>query len=243
MTNNLKKNIILMLIMVVVFSVGCSSNKDKSNSEPELYESDEYTIICENENYYMSFIMKNKENIINEEQKNDDIQDAIIAPSVNFNSIKEMKDAIKNNKFTSEQVKCIKSKFKRDEAGRIKLCNPDKLYEPTLPTQFEDFKIYLHGERYDFLFTLEDNISCSFFLYDEERYHKEFEQRKYFYEDEHTVLNKTESVSDRNATVFYYTTAAEMPRKDIHYTLSVNEKNCIYLNHIFMSDPQQFLWL
>ena len=84
--------------------------------------------------------------------------------TVQFKSLAEMKNAIKNNKFTPSQAAIIKTFFPKDSNG-IKICNPDRLYKPVLPDNLEYDEVSLSGEMYSFLVNSNSNFSLAFFHY------------------------------------------------------------------------------
>lgn len=148
---------------------------------------------------------------------------------VKFKSLAEMKNAIKNNKFTPSQAAIIKTSFPKDSNG-IKICNPDKLYQPVWPNIFgENVAVYLHGESYGFLSISDCPIYASLHIHTKESYEETFERQytNFFdYGDPKIISISDETYNKLPTKVYNYTTVSGTLRQ-VRYRIESNNKTLI----------------
>lgn len=145
--------------------------------------------------------------------------------TVQFKSLAEMKNAIKNNKFTPSQAAIIKTFFPKDSNG-IKICNPDRLYKPVLPDNLEYDEVSLSGEMYSFLVNSNSNFSLAFFHYMTKDVFDRSLKNEFDLYSNHliTITSVQDEMFDNlfTKTYYYYTKNCEM--KSIAYTIDSNGK-------------------
>ena len=145
--------------------------------------------------------------------------------TVQFKSLAEMKNAIKNNKFTPSQAAIIKTFFPKDSNG-IKICNPDRLYKPVLPDNLEYDEVSLSGEMYSFLVNSNSNFSLAFFHYMTKDVFDRSLKNEFDLYSNHliTITSVQDEMFDNlfTKTYYYYTKNCEM--KSIAYTINSNGK-------------------
>ena len=135
------KRFICCLIVIILILTGCSASG--------------YQLINENGNYYILYEGQP------EPTNPNDIVDGP-APVVRFSSISEMRDDILAGRFSQEELAQI-SKFRRDDQGRILLCNMSTLFAPSFPSIFEEYRVGWQGNSY-YLFFNSKNFNHSTFL-------------------------------------------------------------------------------
>lgn len=147
---------------------------------------------------------------------------------ITFESLADMKRTIKNNSFTRSQAAIIKTSFKKDENG-IKICDPDKLYQPMNVNGLNYTGVCLGGEIYAFFIHFAGDLHGMFIYHSKEDFDKHF---KYAYTDyfEHGNVTITSVVDGHYGNVptkeYYYTTVSGV-LKEVRYTLNVNGKTLI----------------
>ena len=163
--------------------------------------------------------------------------------TVKFESLAEMKNAIKNNKFTPSQAAIIKTFFPKDSNG-IKICNPDRLYKPVLPDNLEYDEVYLSGEMYSFFVNSNSNFSLAFFHYmTKDVFDRSLKDEFDLYSNHLITITSVQDEMFDNVlmkTYYYYTKNCEM--KSIAYTINSNGKKLqvleTYILKAFVSDLQ-----
>ncbi len=149
--------------------------------------------------------------------------------SVKFESLAEMKNAIKSGKITKRQADIIKASFPEDSNG-IKICNPDKLYQPVWPNIFgENVAVYLHGESYGFLSISDCPIYASLHIHTKESYEETFERQytNFFdYGDPKIISISDETYNKLPTKVYNYTTVSGTLRQ-VRYRIESNNKTLI----------------
>ena len=159
----MKKLIALILVVFMTLTViGCSDENANSsvNSESNLSNNTESsnttgslkhsvtttindTVKCELEvidgQYYLLNFGKDISNIIGS---------GMPATDIAFKSIDEFVNTIKGGNFTRGQYNTMVNHFKKDGSGRIKICNPNKIYEPIAPDKAYVAGVNWTGEKY-----------------------------------------------------------------------------------------------
>lgn len=163
--------------------------------------------------------------------------------SVKFESLAEMKNAIKSGKITKRQADIIKASFPEDSNG-IKICNPDRLYKPVLPDNLEYDEVSLSGEMYSFFVNSNSNFSLAFFHYmTKDVFDRSLKNEFDLYSNHLITITSVQDEMFDNVlmkTYYYYTKNCEM--KSIAYTINSNGKKLqvleTYILKAFVSDLQ-----
>ena len=211
-----KYSSLIVLLALFVILAGCG--KQSSNARV-IASHEDYSIVTDDDGCYLVFDEKGKfANDVN------DLSASIAAPSLSFKSIEELRDKMLEGKLSVEEKTTIQ-KFSKDDAGKIKTMDFDNLYTPLVPTDSEIGAVsWSGGELYTFYIDSEICSSMKLRVLNESNYASSFKNQ---YEDklhnnDLVDIYKTETIEDRNATVYYHTTiAGEL--KAIQYTLEVNE--------------------
>lgn len=142
---------------------------------------------------------------------------------ITFKSLADMKRTIKNNLFTKSQAATIKTCFKKDENG-IKICNPDKLYQPTLPTGLHASSVCLNGEFYSVSVTATDlPLYVQTHFWSKEDFESRWNRRKDYTYYSDTGVEKAETVEGIPAKAYYCSTNV-CDIKLLVYYMEVNGK-------------------
>ena len=152
------------------------------------------------------------------------------APAIYFTSTKEMKEDILKGTFTKEELKEL-SRFHRDKGGAIRVCNLDKLYEPTYPADLNP-TVRWHGYYYTWEF--DSDVSSSSFVMSFNTYpdypdaYELWHLGPLAYRRENAdIIKSVTTTSDRNATVIKYTTADNRTIKSFWYKIESGDKTLL----------------
>ena len=126
---------------------------------------------------------------------------SVIREGTSFKSVNEFVSALKKGEFPSGELPAI-NRFEKDELGRIKICNPDKIYEPLSPKEFSPGVVFWSGESYSF--PLNGPHYAIIYVNKNEIYQRNFkEQWENFY-----GLGKIEKTESKdNCTETYFSTS------------------------------------
>lgn len=206
--------IISCILMATMIFSGCSFSKQKHRD----IQLAGYTITDHDGVFYLNF---HKEN----ESESEANESGVVVTGLLFESLGEMKETIKNSKFTESQLEIIKSAFPKTDKG-ILLCDAEQLYEPTTPVGFSAKTVYYAGgEEYSFAMTdsaggTEVRFSHHSSAVYADRYTSEYEN---FLQNDQIEFIRQETEGERNSTVIYYRTGvAEL--KSVQYTIRLQEK-------------------
>ena len=194
--------IILMLSLVMTLIVGCSGELP-------------YEIVQEEGEYYLVFDVV----------ENPDIEAGyVVKPAVGFASIREMKHDIETGNFTQDELNKI-AQFPKDGEGRVQICDISGLYEAVYPSTYTVSNVTWTGTSYSF------GIGCETWEVYDNFYtipKVQFEHEVNFcanFDTETTLKNVSRTtVTDRNATVFSFSTVTGDEMKGIYYTITQGEK-------------------
>lgn len=223
-----KLNKTFVCLLLVLFCL--SSCTHTSNNV--IIDNDNYTIATEDDMCYLSW---KKDFSDAYSGKNTELS---VMHDLSFKSISELYSKIKNNCFTEYELSHIQKVFTHDETGRVRVCNISKLVVPILPEQVSTGTVYWGGETYAYSLDFPDNVHGYFICLKSEAFTQRYKMEYIDYIDNPLfTLKETKTVSDRNATEYYYTTS-QGRLKAIQYTLEsgnkkifVCEKYALELNH------------
>ncbi|MBO5403229.1 MAG: hypothetical protein J6A85_08680 [Clostridia bacterium] len=223
-----KLNKTFVCLLLVLFCLSSCSHA----SDNEIIDNDNYTIATEDDICYLH-LKKNFSDAYSYEN-----MAPYVMHDLSFKSISELYSKIKNNGFTEYQLAHIQKVFTHDESGRVIVCDINKLFVPALPEQGSVGKVYWGGADYSYSLQFSDNVHGFFICSVSEIFNQRYQTGYVDYIDNSLfTLGETKTVSDRNATEYYYTTS-QGSLKAIQYTLEsgnkkifVCEKYALELNH------------
>lgn len=160
---------------------------------------------------------------------------------ITFESLADMKRTIKNNSFTRSQAAIIKSSFPKDENG-IKICDPDKLYQPTMPIDLHTSSVYLSGEFYSVsVATTNLSLYGQAHFWSKEDFESRWNRRKDYTYYSDTGVEKDETVEGIPAKAYYCSTNV-CDIKLLVYSMELNGKKLrIIEDYILRADADSDL--
>ena len=148
------KKMLCLLLCVSLFLCGCApvvnlptttvKNTTTEAPIPNTTTPPRVTITVENGQYLLEFSEGNSASNA----------EAVDVPT--FSDLGKMKAVIEQGKFTEAQIKAIKT-FSKDANGKIKILDPNNLYEVTTPEGFKRNYIAWRGKYYDMDYVHEYN--------------------------------------------------------------------------------------
>ncbi|MBE6639790.1 MAG: hypothetical protein E7616_10185 [Ruminococcaceae bacterium] len=201
----MKKYMSIWILVLIVFVLCACAKNDHIQDDAEkggiITDTNAgYEIEMINGEYYVVFEEEKYKNNVNASQ---------VEPYLTFSSVSEMKDKVLNGKLTEEEIKTM-STFSKDETGRVKVCNFEKLYIPSLP---EDVvftgQIVWAGETY---YPSLKSDSCgvhTFAVQTKELYdYKLKDTIDKIHNNKLVTITETIQTEERNAMVYLHTTSA-----------------------------------
>ena len=117
-----------------------------------------------------------------------------------FDSFAQMKDTIKNQKFTRSDLETMQLRFPKKADGTIPICRVDTMQMPILPSgALPDYPILWSGARYELAISLPEygeKAFCFFVYHTKDSYQKDYE---YYYKDADDERYTVRELEDRNA--------------------------------------------
>lgn len=214
------------LILAVVLCVGCTVR------EKQPYISNKYVLEYEGDKCYMCFEGESK-------PKENDGTCIITEPVIGLPSLVDFKDSLLNHKFTEEQLNTIRSYFNKGDNNRIEICNPNKLYQAVCPEDLEFKYFYWQGLTYKWLID-RPRIRGEAFRYITKDIYDEYLQDKYYEFSGMATVTKTETIEDRNSTVYYYTSSDD-EYKRVCYVLEQGDKTLYIAEEHKLNETQPIL--
>ena len=199
----------LTVFLVVILCAGCSQ-KDAP------YISNEYVLEYEGDKCYMVFKGERRP------QTQDSLMDGAREMGFGCSSLSELKDSILNHKFTEWQLDRIRLDFSKGDDKRIQICNPNKLYQAVCPEDLELKYFYWQGLSYKWLINRPQIRGEAFSYITEDSYH--YLKDIYYEISEWNTVTKTETIEDRNSTIYYYTSSSGNEYKRVCYVLEEGDK-------------------
>ena len=202
----MKKYICILLVILLLALSGCSK-------EVEVLSNDQYRIMEKGGQYYMELHKPVGSSSGNA------LEGTAQAPyNIQFSSLKELKNAITEGKFTEKQLAHMQENFPRNKSGNVLLCNVNKLYNAAVPEGVEVGSIHWYGDNYSFMLNEDGRLNfCSKNAYDE------FMSSMEVNADAVSIVDET-TTSDRNAKVVEFKNLLGEPRKRITYSFTANTK-------------------
>lgn len=137
-----------------------------------------------------------------------------------FETISDMQSKIKNGDIPERQLASLQA----DSTNNVlEICDPDELWDLTMPGDLAYDYIVWHGNTYSFQFIQTDLLGY-FECCDEETYHQQFEENYGPFSNENCSVFADKSISDRNAREVMYMTRSAM-LKDVLYNFSSAQWN------------------
>ncbi len=198
----------IALLLLTMVSVLASCKKDDINST-------QYKIEKIQDQYYLLI-----------ETNGSDISSGFnsVAAEIQFDSVKEFVEAVKNGKFNDEQIDIMKRTFPKDENG-IKMCDVTNIKVPVYPKEFKCKTVFWSGERYSFCLESSKSSTAYLYYYSEETYNSHYETdfEKFFDREEIRIITTHE---EGNINEYVYSTDAGTIKK-IRYTVDHEQTRLI----------------
>lgn len=163
--------------------------------------------------------------------------------TISFESLSDMRKTIKENRFTESQAAIIKTSrsFKKDENG-IKICNPDKLYQPVLPDHLKTEGVICAGETYSIIINGDGKFSPGYaHFFTKESFDASWEKNKDYSLYTDMAIKKDEKVGDIPATAYYFSTSSCDIRQVVYFTEVNGKKLRIIEEYILRADADSDL--
>ena len=208
----MKKIYLMLIAWVLSFSsvvafVGCNASPNQSGDTTQetipsisgwgdSVKNYNYDVVEKNGKYYIVF----------EEEEIEGSTGGGDSATVEFSSLKELKNTILNKTFDRAQLDKINRVFSKDENG-VMICNPHKLYEPVLPNKMKTEEVHWYGSSYYFAIEEAGGANGFFQYLTNEEYQEVFKRdyEKYFVNPLMHVNDRMQ-VADRDAVITYYNT-------------------------------------
>ena len=200
------KKMICLLIIAVLFISGCSSSG--------------YQLLNKDGNYYI---------LLDSQTESGSDMELFARPTITFSSFKEMRSDILTGNFTNAELQQL-SLFQKDDSGAVRICNIDKLYEPTYPSDFDTLSIKWHGYYYNYeLFGNSFPNGLNMDLIPEKRYTINEDPIAYYSNNltNGASITSVTKTSDRNATIIEYTTPDNRPIQVVWYRIETDSKTIL----------------
>lgn len=221
-----------LYLMVLLLLVGCvlsacsqpnnvlsdnSSSLPQESQNPDVEHPDsvdelDYTLLETNEKWYLVF---DDISVYSSGGKSE-------VSTLAFDTIKELKVAIKTGGLKEWQKRVVATSFSKDKVG-VKVPNLEKLYVPKLPVDGVVDSVIWSGESYSFSVTLDKNIFGMLHVYTAEQYENIFalDYESYFEKDTISV-SSTETLDGGKSVTYYSTNIAQLMQ--VRYVLTDGNK-------------------
>ncbi|MGM9646753.1 MAG: hypothetical protein ACI3YH_01310 [Eubacteriales bacterium] len=222
-----KKSTIYFLFLIILF-VGCTP--DNASNTNQIIENEKYTLVWEQGKCYLSIKSPDEYAPLDSQTHNSIMLDPSI---IQFDSIREMKETIANGNFSESEMIQLANYFPKDDQGRVKVLNIDQLYCPVLPDGIADGGINWRGETYSCSLSSEIGVHGWFSYRTYESYSNIFQNNytDFFESNELVHLVSTSNETERNATIYEFTTSLAELRK-IRYCIETNDK-ILYIDETY----------
>lgn len=196
----LSRLLAVVVLLVIIVSVLASCKIDDNNST-------QYKIEKIQDQYYLLIETNGSDNSSGFNS---------VAAEIQFDSVKEFVEAVKNGKFNDEQIDIMKRTFPKDENG-IKMCDVTNIKVPVYPKEFKCKTVFWGGERYSFYLESSKSPKAYLYYYSEENYNSHYEADflKFFDREEIRIISSRE---EGNINEYVYSTDAGTMKK-IRYTV------------------------
>ena len=201
----MNKRLFVMWCLVLSLLCGCGSTPAADEVNFRTYQKDN--------RWYMEFLSPV------EDESFETSENASIAVSYPcFDHVSDMQKMLKSGKIPEGYVEVL-SNFGKEKT--IEICNPNKLYDLTLPNSLIYDNVVWYGDYYSFEFVQEDFIGYIYCVNQEQYNRKLNEVYVGFPNENHTVFND-DMVEERNARVVHSVTNS-CQLKTILYKLTLEE--------------------
>ena len=177
-----------------------------------------YSLIYKNSEYYIEFPV----NTVHGTQDNLDP-----IPIICFDDAKSFIDTVKNSNYTDEQLKEL-SKFPNED-GKIKVCDLDNIYYPTLNGEsFEEGSLGWYGDYYDWVIKFDKNNDVEAFI--SIKFNDEYLNEEDFVQRIRSARNVfKDEILDNGVESIYYGPQLEATHRLVKYTLFKDNKQFVIL--------------
>lgn len=225
--------IFIMLLVISIIGSGCQSLTQSSVTTDSTEGSQceiTYTITLKDRIYYLNFSDGNDIST-----PNTDI--GLQSFDLKFQSLEEMKEVFLNNQLSKTQIETMKIGFPKNDNG-IMIANMNELYEPTIPIELTLGDICLNGLSYSFSFepcdASTDPMSGFVSILPQSIYDRNYLTVLANLYKEHINSLTQENITDRNATVYEYSTQ-NSEKKLINYDIMIGNKTLHISEHYTVS--------
>lgn len=204
----------LLSILVLFLFVSCTNNStflsqsanDSTGVIEETNAPKTYRLFCVDGKYYLSF--SREESGLARSQLG----------SLSFDSLDDLIDSIKNNRFADWEYDVICSSFPKDENG-IKIFNLDRVLDAKVPNQMRTGSVSWQGDSYSFNLRDESGVFAYFHILSQQDYSEVF-NREYetLLDRKQITVSSRQTIEDRNAEVILCSTDVANT-KLVRYTL------------------------
>lgn len=163
---------------------------------------------------------------------------------IQFDSIAEFVNTVKNGKLSDRQLAIATKTFGKDSNG-IKVCDFSNIQIPVNPIELECKKVFWSGELYSFYLESKSNTIAYYHLLNKDSYNYQYvENYLHFFDNDSVSVTKT--IDNGNNTEYYYSTSKGNMKKvrytvisgqttlvvDETYRLSMEDKSILTSNEI-----------
>ena len=210
----MKKLIIIVSCFLFVTTCFGGCGVDTANTNNKRYEirtidNEQYLVIDES-------VIESIESKIDVEM----IQEA----EIQFDSIDEFVNTVKNGKLNDRQLAVANKTFKKDANG-IKVCDFTNIKIPVNPLELACKTVFWSGELYSFYLESANDTIAYYHLLDKNNYDYQYENNYLRFFDNEGITT-TKVIENKNNTEYYYsTTKGDM--KKVRYTITNAETNLV----------------
>lgn len=144
--------------------------------------------------------------------------------SLDFESIKQFKDAVTKGTLADWEKTIIATSFPKNETG-ILSCDFNNLYSPILPSGSNVDAVSWIGESYSFIITVDEYVFGVVHCYSREQYDEIYQSEYENYFEKETITVTKEETVEGKTTTYYYTSVANLMQ--IRYSSTLEGKQFV----------------
>ena len=146
------------------------------------------------------------------------LQSSSAAFYLEFSSVGKMKEAIEKGSFSKETLEKMQKNFSKDSNNNVLVCNPNKLYDVTLPEGVTARAIHWFGDTYNFLLGTRGALGFT-----DKEWHDEYAKRHDIEAGKAEVIS-VNMIPDRNAKEVIFENLMGQPRRMVTYSYKSGNK-------------------
>lgn len=202
----MKRYICLLVALLLLMLGGCSAGV-------EVLTNDKYAILEKDGTY--SIKLHDPESYYGSQSA---MQSSSAAFYLEFSSVGKMKEAIEKGSFSKETLEKMLENFSKDSNNNVLICNPNKLYDVTLPEDVTARAIHWFGDTYNFLLGGHGSL-----VFTDKVWHDEYAKRHDIEAGKAEVIS-VNMIPDRNAKEVIYVSLMGQPRRMVTYSYTSGTK-------------------